>query len=637
MPDPSALLRDRFGLAEFRPGQREVIDALLAGHSAAAVFPTGGGKSLCYQLTSLCLDGLTLVVSPLIALMKDQIDALESRGIRACRLDSSLSADEYRETMDAIRSGAVSMLYVAPERFHNERFRSTISSLRIALFAVDEAHCISEWGHAFRPDYLKLARFAASYGCERVLALTATATPQVLDDIRAEFSILPEHAVRTGFYRPNLRLRATGVSGATRDQALLERLRDGSPGATIVYVTLQKTAERVAADIAANANRPARAYHAGLGAENRAAVQEWFMATPDAIVVATIAFGMGIDKSDIRSVYHYNLPKSVENYAQEIGRAGRDGEPSLCEVLMCPDDRNVLENFVFGDTPDRDAVAALVSDVLDGDEQLELSIYDCSQRFDIRDLVVRTILTYLELDGWIEGGTPIFSKYRFQPQVASTEILGHFDGEERTFVGSLLGCAKKARTWFSIDLVEAQQQLDAPRGRIVQVLDQLGERGWLKLESTGVRQRYRRLRSCDDTATLADTLYARCLEREQRELDRLQQVFDLLASPSCQTAALCEHFGEPRDGCGHCGACEHGPLDLPPPGAQPEIDADAWQAFEALRVAEPDALGTPRAVARFACGISSPAFRRAKLSRHALFGSLQHVRFTAVLEHAAAD
>lgn len=327
-------LQHHFGFDHLRPGQGEVIGYLLAEHSAAAVFPTGGGKSLCYQLPALLLPGVTLVVSPLIALMKDQIDALAARGVAAPRLDSSLDAKAYREVVERLREGSVRLLYVAPERFNNERFREFIGQLDISLFAVDEAHCISEWGHNFRPDYLKLATFARDCGAERVLALTATAPPKVLDDICRLFDIAPEHAVRTGFYRPNLRIETQTVAADERDRLLLADLRE-QPGCAIVYVTLQRTAEEVAQRLA-DAGLPARAYHAGLKSEARTEIQEWFMSAERAIVVATIAFGMGIDKADIRAVYHYNLPKSLENYSQEIGRAGSEAGPPVVACSPAP-------------------------------------------------------------------------------------------------------------------------------------------------------------------------------------------------------------------------------------------------------------------------------------------------------------
>ncbi len=225
-----SVLQGTFGFEDFRPGQEQVIDALLAGRSALAVFPTGAGKSLCYQLPALLLDGVTVVVSPLIALMKDQIDFLGGRGVAAARLDSSLSADEARDVAARMRAGTLKLLYVAPERFNNERFLAQLAETRIALFAVDEAHCISEWGHNFRPDYLKLAARARELGAERVLALTATATPTVAADIRAGFGIADADSVVTGFYRPNLTLLTTPVSAAERDAQLVARLRERPPG-----------------------------------------------------------------------------------------------------------------------------------------------------------------------------------------------------------------------------------------------------------------------------------------------------------------------------------------------------------------------------------------------------------------------
>ena len=223
VPDMRKLLVEKFGWSEFKTGQEEIVSILMAGHSALAVFPTGGGKSLCYQLPAIALDGLTVVVSPLIALMKDQIDQLIQKGIEAVRLDSSLTTDEFRTAMTKLRNGTAKLLYVAPERFFNERFRSSLDGIKISLFAIDEAHCISQWGHNFRPDYLKLAQIAHELKVERVLALTATATPDVQQDIRDAFFMSEGHTVGTSFYRPNLQLRTQSYSGEQRMAGLLEK------------------------------------------------------------------------------------------------------------------------------------------------------------------------------------------------------------------------------------------------------------------------------------------------------------------------------------------------------------------------------------------------------------------------------
>jgi len=626
-------LHQHFGFEHFNDGQREVIEYLLAGHSALAVFPTGGGKSLCYQLPALLLPGLTLVVSPLIALMKDQIDALVKRGIAAARLDSSLSAEAYHDVLNQARSGTLRLLYVAPERFNNERFRATIERMPIALLAIDEAHCISEWGHNFRPDYLKLPEFAKRCAAERVLTLTATATPKVQEDICRAFDIAPSHAVCTGFYRPNLTVLTTVATRENRDSYLLTRLQEQANGPTIVYVTLQRTAEAVARQLA-QAGFHARAYHAGMKDGQRSETQEWFMGSDDAIVIATIAFGMGVDKSNIRYVYHYNLPKSLENFAQEIGRAGRDGRPSICEMLVCADDLSVLENFIYGDTPSLVSLQSLVEELFSYEEQFDVSLYTLSSAHDIRLLVLRTLLTYLELDGYLEGGTPFYSCYRFKPLQNSHEILSHFEGERRQFLASIFRQAKKAKTWFNIDLYQAGLAIDTSRDRIIRALDYLSEQKLLEVKTAGVRNRYRLLKKPQNTDALAKGLHQRAVKRESSEILRLQQVLDLASLSGCQVNALAAHFGDQRDmPCGHCSWCLDGETANTISHTPVAIDAAVWQRTLALQTDTP-LLCEPHTLARFLCGVSSPQLSRTKLTANPLFGALAHVPFQQLLERA---
>ena len=624
-------LQQQFGYTKLLPGQQAVIQHLLNGDSAAAIFPTGGGKSLCYQLPALLLPGVTLVVSPLIALMKDQIDALGKRGISARRLDSSLDAGEYREVMQQLRDGELRLLYVAPERFNNERFRQSMRPIRISLFAVDEAHCISEWGHNFRPDYLKLAGFAREFNAERILALTATATPAVLDDICRLFSIPPGQAICTGFYRPNLRIDTTVVDASERDKALLDSIGENSPAPAIVYVTLQKTAESVA-QMLTDSGLSARAYHAGLKSEVRSQIQEWFMAADNAIVVATIAFGMGVDKPDIRAVYHYNLPKSLENYSQEIGRAGRDGQPSLCRMLVCLDDLNVLENFIYGDTPDETALRNLLEALFSLGKEFDVSLHTLAGTHDIRPLVLRTLLTYLELGDYLKGGTPFYANYQFKPLLSSQTILSRFEGERRTFLATLFRQASKARTWFSIDLDRAAATLDTTRERIVRALDWLGEQQMLEIKVSGIRHRYQRLTQPDSLEALTADLYRRVLAREQAEIHRLQQVLDLVVLDNCQTNALAAHFGEQRtQACGHCSWCIKGKSELPSRHSA-AISATILREAGKLKQEQSDILTSSRLLTRFLCGITSPRISRNKLNAHTLFGSLEKASFADVME-----
>ncbi len=631
-----AVLLERFGLASFRPGQREIIEVLLHDESALAVFPTGGGKSLCYQLPALLLEGVTVVISPLIALMKDQIDFLRKRGIAAARLDSTLSAQEDAEVSRQLREGTLSLLYVAPERFNNERFLNQLRQIRIALFAIDEAHCISQWGHNFRPDYIKLADTIQMLGIKRVLALTATATPSVIKDICESLRILPEGVVVTGFYRPNLFLHASPTAAEHRDEYLIKLLKSRPAGVGIVYVTLQKTAESVAQRLISE-GFPAHAYHAGMEDEARNSVQEWWKNSNNATVVATIAFGMGIDKADVRYVYHYNLPKSLESYSQEIGRAGRDGQSSIVQVLGSQEDQAILENFTYGDTPTRAALHSLVKEIYQSEDPIDVQLGDLAARHDIRPLVLRTALTYLELLGVLRQGTPFYTGYKIKTVETPQMLAARFQEERAQFIADIFSKAKKGRIWYTIeDISLIAEQLGQDRQRIVKALSYLCEQGWIELQPMGARQRYHLLSNRPIALEpLVTELEQRFMQREKQEIARVQSVIDLLTDHRCLTHRLTAYFGEERStACGHCSVCTKGSAAQLPTIRTSSLMADTmdWQAFKTLCTQWPTALSHPRQQARFLCGLTSPALTHAKLTKHLLFGKMESQRFLAILE-----
>ena len=627
-----ATLKNVFGFDTFRQGQEPIISKILEGKSALAVFPTGSGKSLCYQLSALHLEGLTLVISPLIALMKDQIDFLRRRNIPAARLDSTLELEEFRRIDLDLRARRLKLLFVAPERFSNERFIQKLRQLQISLMVIDEAHCISEWGHNFRPDYLKLARMARSLRVGRVLTLTATATPTVAEDICREFSINGDAFIHTGFYRPNLTLEVTPCRPNQQVALLLNRLKDRPRGPTIVYVTLQRTAETVAEELN-KSGFPARAYHAGMANDKRTTVQDWFMNSSDAIVVATIAFGMGIDKSDIRYVYHYNLPKSLENYSQEIGRAGRDGKPSRCEMLACGSDVTVLENFTFGDTPDATSVRAIADRVLANASEFDVSVYELSRAHDVRPVVVETLLTYLELADVIEATEPFYNEYQFTLLKSSREILDRFDTARAEFLGELFASAVKAEKWFSLDLGKVAGKLKTTRGRIIKALTFLEEQGDLTLKVAGLRQGYRIKTRPADPLILNNGLIERFEARERNDVNRVQQVVQLVEHSGCIVRYLLDHFGEELGrNCGHCCNClrtSSGAIRVRRETGVPNLDE---AKIASLRQRYPEALASPRQIARFLCGLNSPLLTQTKLHKHPDFGGLVGFPFQAVLK-----
>jgi ATP-dependent DNA helicase RecQ len=348
-----------FGFAGFRPGQRETIEAVLGGRDALTVMPTGGGKSLTYLLPGFLLPGLTVVVSPLISLMQDQVSKLEARRLPAAAVNSQIPWSRQREILDDVRAGRLKVLFVAPERFRNARFMTALAQAKVSLLAVDEAHCVSQWGHDFRPDYLRLREAAAACGRPPVLAVTATATQQVREDIVEQLGLHDDRLVLVrGFDRPNLHLAVHQVSGGRQAKLnlLVAALGQAPKGPGIVYCATRKNTETVAKALRKAGRTKVGVYHAGVPDERRRSVQERFFAGKVELVVATNAFGLGIDKQDLSFVMHHDLPGSLEAYYQEAGRAGRDGRDARCGLVFAPQDIHLQKYFIRSSHPERSLV-----------------------------------------------------------------------------------------------------------------------------------------------------------------------------------------------------------------------------------------------------------------------------------------
>lgn len=672
--DPN-ILQQLFGFSAFREGQKEAVDSLLSGHSTLAIFPTGSGKSLCYQYVATQLPHLTLVVSPLLALMKDQLEFLHSKGIAAASIDSTLTPEQNKQVMNDVRSGQCKVLMVSVERFKNERFRQFIESVQVSMLVIDEAHCISEWGHNFRPDYLKLPAYQKELNIPLVLLLTATATKKVKEDMSARFDIAPNNIIQTGFYRPNLNLYVRPVLEPNKNRALIEEIQK-QQGAGIVYVTLQNSAEEVALFLQQQ-GFAAKAYHAGLDNEVRQNIQQAFMSNKLQVVVATIAFGMGIDKSDIRFVIHYDLPKSIENYSQEIGRGGRDGEAANCTVLANLDGLVTIENFVYGDTPDKSAIERVIDDIKsqspamekrvtrDGAKQdkakqyaanqtnssvsidnnvyqWETQINNLSSASNIRQLPLKTLLVQLELANVIRPLYAYFAEYKFRFISDKATILNLFSEERARFLDAVFTHSNMKKVWGVVDFESIYQHYGAERSRVVTALEYLHEHNYIELASRLITDVYRVNNGLLQDGDLVNKLANYFAENEQKEVERIAALVSFFEQNTCLSHNLSAYFDDTQapKACGHCSVCKGDVAKLS--YSSPISTPDNQQVSEAMTALKAHLNGkfegpiTPSIFCRFLTGMTMPLFSRLKIRQVKGFGSFEHCRYADVLKEVNA-
>ena len=626
-------LQRYFGHDSLKPGQEQVIERVLAGVNTLAVLPTGGGKSLCYQLPALCMDGLSIVVSPLIALMRDQVDGLVSKGIPAMRIDSTSSVEDYEVALQQIASGELKLLYLSPERLADPVMLKLLRQGPISLVAIDEAHCISEWGHSFRPSYIRLSKLLGSLKPEVVLALTATASKHTARGIRKALNILKRDQVQTSFFRKNLAFDVTVCSADEKKQRLLESLQAAGRTPAIVYATRRGDVEEVAAFLSAS-GMPARAYHAGMPADARAEVQDGFVSHRFQVICATIAFGMGVDMPDVRSVMHYHPPKSPEGWIQESGRAGRDGKASHCELLINGNDRAALESLVVAKQPGREAVRAILQNLFSQGPRALLSRYNLSTLNDVPLELLDVLLARLETGGWIapDGGSWMWCHVvplRWDDS-ARLRMLSGFSKKERVVLEGLIDSKKR------VSLLELADYQVAKMNRLITLLREMEAGGEVKLKLSHSLTHYRIKREPEQLAELVEEVLGVFEEHAGHDLNRIEAVFKMARSSRCIATSLVGYFGEKlTEPCGQCASCtgktKRGKL---PVATVAELSLEELARIQALVAEKRPALSSPERLARFLCGIYSPAMMRYRLYRHAEWGMLARLPFDQVLTHA---
>jgi len=553
----------QFGLSTFRPGQQEVISAVLAGHDCLCIMPTGGGKSLCYQLPAVARRGVTLVLSPLIALMKDQVDALTGCGIRAALINSTVPAPLQSETLQGMVAGEYDLVYVAPERFRSARFVSAVRASDLQLLAVDEAHCISEWGHDFRPDYARLGQFREQLGNPQTIALTATATTAVRQDVVAALGLRSPQTFVTGFARDNLSYEVRLCGSRVQKEQALRQLLGEVPGAGIVYVASRDGCESVAQRIRQDTDRRVAVYHAGLDAAERRQAQDSFMDGQVEIVVATVAFGMGIDKADVRFVAHYNMPGTLEAYYQEAGRAGRDGLPARCVLLFHASDRYIQEFFIQNAFPSREAVQYVYDYLRRLDEDpVELTQQQLRDRLelDISAEAVGVCEQLLENSGALERLEPRqnMAAVRLDSDLTTlVDLLPRRATMQRNVLGAMeriVGSRRNERVYFQPRSLANSLALDhsvvARALRELTTLDAFDYVPPFRGRAVHVLRRHRPFGQLEIDFNPLES-------RQEAEYEKLNQVINFARSSRCRQLEILLYFGQHSTKvCGQCDNCQ---------------------------------------------------------------------------------
>lgn len=645
MQSPHQALQKHFGLKEFRPSQLEIIEHIIAGSNTLATLPTGSGKSLTFQLPSFLLShlGTTVVISPLLSLIRDQVQKLQQQGISACQIDSTLTTEERNHNLTEIKAGNIQLLYTSPETLGNPELLDILKLIKVSLVAIDEAHCYSEWGHSFRPSYLSLPQLTRAIKPHAVLALTATATRKVASDIRKAFRIKTAQHISSSPRRDNLSYTVIPCESKQRNDQLSNILAQHKHLPAIVYAMRQEQCEAIAHHLSSTGLR-AKSYHAGMSTQSRKKIQDDFLDSGDKtqVIVATIAFGMGVDKSDIRSIIHYHLPKSPEGWTQESGRAGRDAQSAHTYLLACGDDVIPLTNFIRARELEEHSIKRLITTLTSQGKSAVIQPYHTRVNLGMLTTTLDVLLAKLELLKISKYTHTTWRFIKMNVLYGRTFDLTDYPKNHRKALDHIIQLEDR------YDLHDAPADFGIDSEKLYHTLQEIKHSGECYMRFSGWQKHYKIFKhfNADEVDSLTATIFQYHQDQLIHDELRLKEVQRISTTRGCIPVQFEKWFGIQKSElkpCNNCSSCngEKRPTKLPQSGnkrltSSNLITDEQLESIKEFLVKKKKRIHTPAQLTCVLCGIGTPYIRHYRIHYHPIFGTFENHHYDDIHAYSIA-